>query len=431
MSGWLRRSALALVAAVLLSGCEFRGLYDLPLPGGAATGRDVYRVTIQFRDVLDLVPQSAVKVDDVTVGTVERITLDGWTAQVRVRLPKKVVLPANAVAQLRQTSLLGEKFVSLGPPTTEPPQGRLADGAVIPLARSGRNAEVEEVLGALSLVLNGGGIAQLQTINAELAKVMAGREDRIKDVLAQLNTFIGGLDTQKAEIVRALDGLDRLTATLAAQKDTLGRAIDDIGPGLKVLADQRSLLTQMLTDLGRLGDVGTRVVTQSKADTVANLAALDPILTRLAQAGTDLPNALQLLFTYPFPDSSLNAIRGDYTNLWATVSGGTLDLSPVGSLLQRLQPPPPGGTPPPPPGGGPGLPGVPGVPGLPGLPAVPGAPAPTLPGAPAPAPGAPAPAPGTSPPPGGSGCLLGVLCTRTASYPQDPLTWLLVGGLVA
>ena len=40
----------------------------MPLPGGADLGGDPYAVTVEFRDVLDLVPQSAVKVDDVTVG---------------------------------------------------------------------------------------------------------------------------------------------------------------------------------------------------------------------------------------------------------------------------------------------------------------------------------------------------------------------------
>ena len=62
-----RAAALVVVGATALTGCDF-SVYDLPLPGGADLGDDPYAVTVQFNDVLDLVPQSAVKVDDVTVG---------------------------------------------------------------------------------------------------------------------------------------------------------------------------------------------------------------------------------------------------------------------------------------------------------------------------------------------------------------------------
>src|ERR1035438_6073658 len=84
-------AAFAIVSLTALTACQ--GIYDLPLPGGAATGGDVYRVTAQFADVLDLVPQSSVKVNQVTVGTVEKIELNGWTARVTVRLPDSVKLP--------------------------------------------------------------------------------------------------------------------------------------------------------------------------------------------------------------------------------------------------------------------------------------------------------------------------------------------------
>src|SRR5699024_1763331 len=138
---------VAIVAsALLLSACEFSP-YALPLPGGADTGDHPYSVTVEFRDVLDLVPQSGVRVDDVAVGRVTDIELAGWHAEVRLKINGNAKLPENARAKIRQTSLLGEKFVSLEPPDSGA-HGRLSDGDVIPLERSGRNPEVEEVLGA-------------------------------------------------------------------------------------------------------------------------------------------------------------------------------------------------------------------------------------------------------------------------------------------
>ncbi len=334
---------LALAGCIALSGCEFKGAAAIPLPGGAGGGAGAYKVTIEFADVLDLVPQSAVKVNDVPVGSVTSIEVGptGYTARIRVRLRKDVVLPENAQASLRQTSLLGEKFVSLDPPTTEAGVGRLRDGATIGLDRTTRNADVEEVLAALSLVLNGGSLEQLQTINRELVLALKGRESKVRDLLTQLNVFVGGLDKQKADIVRALDGLDRLTARLAAQRQTLEVGLRDIPAGVSVLADQRAQLTQVLTGLNRLGTVAVRVIKASQQNTTADLRALEPILTQLGRAGKDLPDSLELLTTYPFPKTVREGIKGDYANLFITadvnlVGAGTntgVIPGPIASLL--------------------------------------------------------------------------------------------------
>ena len=354
-AAWRRvlRGIACLVAVALVAGCQ--GAFDLPLPGGAATGKDAYRVTIEFADVLDLVPQSSVKVDDVTVGAVETIELEAWTARVVVRLLPDVELPDNAVAELRQTSLLGEKFVSLSPPADGRAVGRLGDGDVIPLDRTRRNAEVEEVLGALSLLLNGGGVAQLQVINREVGNALEGRESDVRGALRQLDVFVSGLEEQKSEIVRAIEAVDRLAATLAEQKQDLTVALDQIPGGLEVLADQRQELTAMLTALSDLGVTATRVIDASQEDTVANLEALDPVLTRLAESGDSLTQSLELLVTYPFADSTAEAIRGDYTNLRITA-----DLDYAAVCLQlgfpSCEPPAGGGSPVPP---APPLPPVP------------------------------------------------------------------------
>ncbi|MET8327659.1 MCE family protein [Streptomyces sp. NPDC005181] len=318
--------AWAAVGSLLLSGCEFNGWYDVQLPGGAAADGHAYHVTVEFRDVLDLVPQSAVKVNNVTVGAVEKVQLDGWHARVRLRVADSVKLPANAVAELRQTSMLGEKYVALSAPSGTAPVGRLGDSDRIPLSRSGRNPEIEEVLSALSALLNGGGVAQLKTITVELNKALNGRENRVRSLLKELNTFIGGLDDQREDIVRALKAVDRLAGRLGKEKKTIAQAVDAMPPALKVLADQRRDLTKMLTALSKLGKAGTKVVKASHDDAVANLKQLRPILQQLNKAGDDLPNSLELLTTYPFPRNAVDAVRGDYVNLDITADLDLVDL---------------------------------------------------------------------------------------------------------
>ena len=74
-----------LVGSVVLSGCDF-DVYKLPLPGGTDVGDDPMTITVEFRDVLDLVPQSTVKVNEVSVGKVTDVELDGYTALVTIEL---------------------------------------------------------------------------------------------------------------------------------------------------------------------------------------------------------------------------------------------------------------------------------------------------------------------------------------------------------
>ncbi|MFL4908973.1 MCE family protein [Streptomyces sp. MMS24-I2-30] len=312
---------------------RFDGIEDLPLPGGAGLGPHPYTVTAELDDVLSLVPQAAVKVNDVAVGRVTAIDLDhdGWAARVTMKINGDVRLPADAGAQLEQSSLLGEKYIQLVAPGKPTTADRLGDGSVIPLARTGRNTEVEEVFGALSLLLNGGGVNQLKTITKELNAALGGREDEVRSMLDRVNTSVTDLDEHRSDITDALDGVNRLAATLAGRKDDVRTVLTDLSPGLRTLEEQRGSLLTMLRSLDTLSGVAVSTVNASKDDMVADLKALAPSLRALADAGTDLPDSLQVLLTYPFTDEVLQGVKGDYLNAYLSMvaAPGTEVIAPL------------------------------------------------------------------------------------------------------
>jgi phospholipid/cholesterol/gamma-HCH transport system substrate-binding protein len=329
------RPAAVAVACLSLAGCGsggFGGVYGLPLPGGADLGSHPYKVTAEFANVHDLVPQAAVKVNDVAVGRVSKITLprDGWTANVVMLVNGKVRLPADAYARLAQSSLLGEKYVELSAPTGGG-QGTLANGAVIPMTRTNRDPEIEEVFGALSLLLNGGGLNQLHTITTELNQALGGDEPQVRSMLERLSTLTANLNDHRKDITDAIDALDRLSATLASRKAQIGTVLDDLGPGLNVLEQQRGALVTMLRSLERLSGVAVTTINASKADMVADLRALAPVLANLSAAGRNLPRSLQVLLTYPFTDEVLHGVKGDYLNVYLSVTAvpGTQIIPPL------------------------------------------------------------------------------------------------------
>ena len=325
----------SLVSALALSSCS---VYDIPLPGGPDVGSNPITVHIMFRDVLDLVPQSTVKVDDVTVGKVTSIKLKGYTADVTVKLPKTIDLPDNARAEIRQTSLLGEKFVSLSKPTN--PTGKLGNGDTIGLENSGRNPEIEEVFGALALLLNGGGVGQLKTISEELNTAFGGREESVRSIITQLSSFMGQLDANKESIVTALENVNRLSLELRRQDGTIKAALDDLPAAIKSVNGQRADLVKMLQSLSNLSSVGVRVIQASKESTINSLRNLAPVLTAFAKSGQNLPKSLQVFLTYPFideavgrdPDVARRLRMGDFTNLSVSLSLDLFNLPSIPGL---------------------------------------------------------------------------------------------------
>ncbi|MEO7942638.1 MAG: MCE family protein [Marmoricola sp.] len=329
----------ALLSSLLvLSGCA-SSVYDVPLPGGASTGENPMKITVMFRDVLDLVPQTTVKVDDVTVGKVKTIKLKGYVAKVSIELRRNVNLPDNARAEIRQTSLLGEKFVSLSPPQ-QPGSGTLGDGDTIGLDRTGRNPEVEEVLGALSLLLNGGGVGQLKTIFSELNNALDGRESQVRSVLDQIRSFMSQLDQNKESVVAAIENTNRLAGELKKQDTTIKSALDHVPATLRSVNRQRDDLVKLLQALDRLSGVGVRVIRASKESTINSLRSLAPVLEGFAKAGDSFPKSFQVFLTYPFVDAAIgrdpqvarNLHMGDYTNLSVNLDIGLATLPSLPTL---------------------------------------------------------------------------------------------------
>ena len=341
---------LALAGTLLLSGCSLgKDLYNTPLPGGADVGDHPLEITADFHDVVDLVPQSSVKVENIAVGRVSSIELnpDGRSARVTLVVRRDVELPQGTTARLQQTSLLGEKYVALIRPTDPAPgAASLQSGANIPIGGTSQVAEVEQVLGALSLVVNGGGLAKFQDISRELEQVSSGRPEEIRAFLSNMETFMTSLDARKGDITAALDSVARLSTTLDNDKAKIAEALEGLSPGLQVLAEQRGQLVDMLEALDELSDVSVKTLDASQKDIVRDMQLLEPILRELAESGDALPNSLELLLTYPFPDSVLAAIKGDYLNVFVTANYTSLPDSCTGIGCAWPQYPDTGAAPP-------------------------------------------------------------------------------------
>ena len=322
ITGQRRLGAAALAVGVVagLAGCDWHGLNSLPMPGTKGDGPAAFVVTAQLPDVNNIQPNSRVRVADVTVGTVTRIERQDWHALVTMRLDGGVSLPENSTAKIGLTSLLGSLHIEWAPPTDAPAQGRLHDGSVIPLSHGLAYPSTEQTLAALSMVLNGGGLGQVQDITEAFATAFRGREQDLRSMISQLDIFAANLRDQTGDIIAATEKLNDLAGRFAAQHPVLDRALATVPEALAVLAGQRDQLVEAADRLGQFSALTLDTVNRTKENLVAELTDVGPVLESLANAGPSMTRALSLIPTFPFPNETIEKWqRGDYANLTAIV----------------------------------------------------------------------------------------------------------------
>jgi phospholipid/cholesterol/gamma-HCH transport system substrate-binding protein len=325
-------SALAVLSVAAVSACSsWRGVNSLPLPGTQGNGPGAYTVEAQLPDVANIERNSRVRVGDVTVGNVSDIERQGWHALVTMTINGNVKLPANATATIGQTSLLGSLHIELAPPKDVAPQGVLHDGSIIRLTSGAAFPSTEQTLASVSLLLNGGGLGQIQDITQALSVAFAGRENDLRSLIQQLDIFVGYVNDQKDDIIAAADSLNKLVGQFAAQKPVVDRALTSIPNALSVLKNQRDNLSDALAQLGKFSALVADSTNQTKENLVRELSDLGPVLQSLADAGPALTRSLGLFSTFPFPKDTLTKwLRGDYANLTAVID---LTLSRIDSSL--------------------------------------------------------------------------------------------------
>ncbi|AKK30143.1 mammalian cell entry protein [Mycobacterium sp. EPa45] len=303
---------------MILTSCGWRGIANVPMPGGPGTGKDTMTIYVQMPDTLALNVNSRVRVADVFVGSVRAIELKNWIPTLTLALQPGVKLPANAIARIGQTSLLGTQHVELDPPPN-PSSEPLRNGATIPLKNSQSFPTTERTLASIATVLRGGGISNLEVIQTEVANILDGNGEQIRDFLTKLDTFTDQLNQQREDLTRAIDKTNELLSIVAARNNTLDRVLTEFPPLIKYFADARDRFTGAVEALGRFSKVTADTFSEARANFDTNLELLQRPLKQLGRAAPYLIDSLKLVITAPYPiDNIPKVIRGDYINTSAT-----------------------------------------------------------------------------------------------------------------
>src|SRR5215213_5254764 len=339
-----RRAAALLAIASALTSCGWRGIANVPLPGGPGTGSNATTIYVQMPDTLALNVNSRVRVADVYVGRVRSIELKNWIATLTLDLEPSVKLPQNALAKIGQTTLLGSQHVQLDLPP-DPSSQQLKNGGTIPLKNASAFPTTERVLASIATIVRGGGIPNLEVIQTEVNNLLTGRADQIREFLNRLDTFTDELNQQRNDITRAIDSTNRLLTIVGQRTSTLDRVLTEFPPLIKHFADTRDLFADAVESLGRISNAADDALAPTSDNLHTNLQNLQRPLKQLGKASPYLLGALKLLFTAPFSIENVpKVVRGDYINVslnvdltLSAIDNGILSGTGVSGMLRALE----------------------------------------------------------------------------------------------
>ena len=127
----MKQSKLELTVGVfVLVGLIAVAYLALKIGAGSLVGAETYSVRARFTNSGGLNPGSNVLIAGVPVGRVGAITLNpaDFSALVELKLNKALKLPADTIASIKTTGLIGDKYVGLAPGSDS---DSLAPGATI------------------------------------------------------------------------------------------------------------------------------------------------------------------------------------------------------------------------------------------------------------------------------------------------------------
>ncbi|MDQ1624763.1 MAG: phospholipid/cholesterol/gamma-HCH transport system substrate-binding protein [Actinomycetota bacterium] len=276
-----------------------------------------------------LKPNDEVRIAGVKVGKVTDVTLEGDHVKVTFRVSRGTKFGKETGASVRIKTLLGQKFLMLEPRGP----GQLAKGAEIPVTRTIAAYDVVEAFSGLAT-----------TTDAIDTKQLAD----------SLDTIATTFKDSPADVRAAVQGLGRLSRTIASRDTQLRELLSHTNGVSKVLADRNVEFTKLIAD----GDLLLKELDRRRADIhvlLVNTSKLSVQLTALVrenrqEMGPALLHLRNVVAVLQRNQDNLDrsiAMLGPFVRVFAnTLGNGRWFDTYVENLIPvEAVPAPPGGTP--------------------------------------------------------------------------------------
>ena len=245
---------------------------------------DRQRFAAVFTDASEVVPRNDVRLNDVIVGKVASVTLDGLHARIEFTVDRDVVLPEETRAELRQVSLLGEQYLALVPEG----QGRLADGATIPLERTRRATDFEELVGAGGELTAAISVSNVNRVVSGLNEAFGTDPDRLGRLLDATASTARAFNASTPDLEATIDRVEEMSRQLAPNSEALAASIDQLAAGMRALDAHKGDLAGFTTGLADFSERMAEILTRNEQRFVEGTPHLRQVFGEIVDSFADV-----------------------------------------------------------------------------------------------------------------------------------------------
>jgi virulence factor Mce-like protein len=237
---------------------------SLPLIGGGT----IYKA--QFSEAAGLKPDDPVRVSGVKVGKVESLALEHGAVTVAFRV-KDAFVGDRSEAAIKIETVLGAKYLALVPRG----ESALDPGTMIPRSRTASPYDVVQAFADLSSTVEQVDTTQLANSFEVLSQTFADTPDEVRSSLQGLSRLSDTIASRDAQLDQLLSATRKVTQVLADRNGEFTQLILDSNTLLTEVQNRRALIDSILKSTQELSRQLSGLVND-------NRAALTPALQQLS-----------------------------------------------------------------------------------------------------------------------------------------------------
>ena len=304
----LNQATVAIVGSALVAGIVLLAVSFSHFPFIAR----VNHYHAQFADAAGIATGDEVRLAGLNVGEVTGVDLEGshvlmsFTAKDDIRVGKDTTL------NIKIASILGQEYVELAPAGA----GQLGSNDVIPQSHTTSPYTLLELLGTLSTETRQVDLKQLDTSLKILSDDLRTTPATTRAVLDGLSRLSQTIASHSDQLSSLISGTQQVADTLASRQGPLVTLLGNADLVLQTIIQRRQVIHQLIVDSASLGQQLTSLLHDNAAQIQPLLANLQSVTAVLARDQASIDQSVQLLA--PFSRYFANATgSGNFVDIIA------------------------------------------------------------------------------------------------------------------
>jgi len=302
----LKVGIFAIIVIIFLSYITFK-VGGLPL-----LWEKGYRLYVTLDDITGLDEQSRVKIAGVDTGVVEKIALEDGRARLTLLISPNIVIYEDAIAALKMSGLLGDKYIAISTGTPDHPVlenggelvnvmpasdiGALANQlAVAAMNIANLTKNIESIFGEEEKEALKASIHDLRIVTKNLKGISSENREPLNSLIAQLNDFSKALSEKGPKF---MDDISMVAQVLGDKGPALIDTLDKTASELReVIGENKEALKESVENIKYVSKSARTIVRKIEEGegTIGKLMTEDGLYTSLEKVSNEAGKSFEVI----------------------------------------------------------------------------------------------------------------------------------------